>query len=378
MRIYKLTISTFILLILSSCIKNKSNTSDIALEVNNSKIQKTYEVIVNDLSNPWGFVFLPDNSILITEKSGELIHYKSGIKTSIQDLPEIKILGQGGLMDIELHPNFESNGWIYISYVSSEGEGRGGNTCIMRFKIKDNKAVEQDILYKANPNSRRGQHFGSRLAFDKDGYLYFSIGDRGNRDVNPQNLEKDCGKIYRLHDDGKIPSDNPFINKRHAKKAIYSYGHRNPQGMVLHPYTNEIWAHEHGPKGGDEINIVKAGKNYGWPIVSYGVNYSGSKFTEITQKEGMTQPIHHWTPSIAPSGMSFLTSHVYPNWKGNLFVGSLKFQYLNRIELNDNKVIKEEKLLEGLGRVRSIEQGPDGYLYIGIENLGIVKLYPNK
>jgi len=374
---YKLIFSFILFLSIISCKEDNANITT-AFKATETKESKTYEIVVDQLSIPWGFTFLPDKSILITEKRGELIHYKNGSKTTIQGLPEITVLGQGGLMDIELHPNYESNGWIYISYVSSEGEGRGGNTSLMRFKIKDDKAIEQDILYKANPNSRRGQHFGSRIAFDKEGYLYFSIGDRGNRDVNPQNIEKDCGKIYRLHDDGRIPKDNPFVSKRHAKKAIYSFGHRNPQGMVLNPRTNEIWTHEHGPKGGDEINIIKAGENYGWPIVSYGVNYSGTKFTELTQKEGMTQPIHHWTPSIAPSGMSFLNSNVYPNWKGNLFVGSLKFQYLNRIELNGNKVVKEEKLLKGLGRVRSIEEGPDGYLYIGIENLGIVKLYPNK
>lgn len=374
---YRLILGFLLSLTFISC-KEDSPKKTTALKTTDTIENKAYEIVIDELSIPWGFVFLPDHSILITEKNGELIHYKDDSRTIIQGLPKITVLGQGGLMDIELHPNYKSNGWIYISYVSSEGEGRGGNTSIMRFKIKDNKAIEQDILYKANPNSKRGQHFGSRIAFDKDNYLYFSIGDRGNRDVNPQNLEKDCGKIYRLYDDGRIPEDNPFVNKRHAKKAIYSYGHRNPQGMVFNPETNTIWTHEHGPKGGDEINIIKSGANYGWPIVSYGVNYSGTKFTNLTQKEGMIQPIHHWTPSIAPSGMSFLNSDKYPNWKGNLFVGSLKFQHLNRIELSGNKIIKEEKLLEGLGRVRCIEEGPDGYLYIGIENLGIVKLYPNK
>lgn len=377
MRNFKPIFYTFLLISIISC--EKANSKKItALKTINTTESKNYDIVVNDLSIPWGFVFLPDQSILITEKRGELIHYNNGKKSTIQGLPDFTVLGQGGLMDVELHPNYTTNGWVYISFVSTEGEGRGGNTSIMRFKIKDNKAVNQEILYKANPNSKRGQHFGSRIIFDKDNYLYFSIGDRGNRDINPQNLERDCGKIYRLHDDGRIPKDNPFVNKRHAKKAIFSYGHRNPQGMVIHPKTNEIWTHEHGPKGGDEINIIKAGENYGWPIVSHGVNYSGTKFTNLTEKEGMTPPIHHWTPSIAPSGMSFLSSNIYPNWNNNLFVGSLKFQYLNRIELHGNKVVKEEKLLEGLGRVRSIEEGPDGYLYIGIENLGIVKLYPNK
>ncbi len=338
----------------------------------------TTEIVVPELNIPWGFTFLPDNSMLITEKTGELIHFKNGKKTTINGLPEIYIRGQGGLLDIELHPNFKDNGWIYISYASAEGEGDGGNTAIMRAKLVDNKLTENQLLYKAGPNSKKGQHFGSRLAFDDIGYLYFSIGDRGNRDENPQNITRDCGKIYRIHDDGRIPKDNPFVNESNAKKAIYSYGHRNPQGMIKHPETGEIWTHEHGPQGGDEINIIKPGKNYGWPVISYGINYSGTKFTEITKKEGMEQPLFYWTPSIAPSGLEIVSSDKYPNWKGNVLVGSLKFQYLERLVLENNKVIKREKLLENMGRVRSVEQSPDGFIYVGIENLGIVKIIPNK
>lgn len=345
-----------------------------AQDKNPVNIENNHLVIVPDLSIPWAFTFLPDESILINEKSGELIHYINGKKIKVAGLPEIYVRGQGGLMDIILHPNYRENGWIYFSYASSTGEGSGGNTTIARAKLKDNALVNFEVLYKAEPNSRRGQHFGSRLVFDNDGFLYFTIGDRGDRDVNPQNITRDCGKVYRLKDDGSIPNDNPFVNKASAKKAIYSYGHRNPQGMVLHPKTGDIWTHEHGPKGGDEINIIEAGKNYGWPVISYGVNYSGTKFTEITKKEGMEQPLHHWTPSIAPSGMAFINSNKYGDWDGNLLVGSLKFQYLDMCTLKDNKVIKEERLLDGLGRVRCIEQGPDGYIYVGIENLGIVKL----
>ena len=346
---------------------------------NNQNLEDyTYKVIVNDLNIPWSFVFLPDNSMLITEKLGELIHFKNGRKTVLKGLPEIKVLGQGGLMDIELHPNYKKNGWIYISYASPSGKGKGAHTAIMRFKLKNNALVEKELLYKATPNSTSGQHFGSRIEFDNNGYLFFSIGERGNRDVNPQNINRDGGKIYRLHDDGRVPIDNPFVKNQKAKKAIYSYGHRNPQGMALHPITGELWTHEHGPRGGDEINIIKAGKNYGWPLVSYGINYSGTKFTDKTSLPGMEQPIHYWVPSIAPSGMTFVTSDIYPEWKGNLLVGSLKFQYLDRCVLSNNKVIKEEKLLEGLGRVRSVKQGPDGYIYVGIENLGIVKIIPKK
>ncbi len=343
-----------------------------------SKINYTTEVVVADLDIPWGFIFLPDNSLLITEKAGSLIHFKDGVKTTVEGLPEIYVRGQGGLLDIELHPNYTENGWIYISFASAEGEGEGGNTTIMRAKLVDDKLTETEILYKAGPNSKKGQHYGSRLEFDDKGFLYFSIGDRGDRDGNPQDITKDCGKIYRIYDDGRIPEDNPFVNDDNAKKAIYSYGHRNPQGMIKHPETGEIWTHEHGPQGGDEINIIKAGKNYGWPVISYGINYSGTTFTEITRKEGMEQPLFYWVPSIAPSGMAVVSSDTYPDWKGNVLVGSLKFQYLERLELNQGKVVKREKLLEDMGRVRSIRQGSDGFLYVGIESLGIVKIIPNK
>lgn len=333
-----------------------------------------YKVVVSNLSIPWGFTFLPDNNILFTEKEGDLYLFKNGISFKIKGMPEVTLRGQGGLMDVELHPNFEENNWIYSTYASSEGEGRGANTVLMRAKLVDNRLTKKEKIYKAEPNSSRGQHFGSRIAFDDSNHVYFSVVDRGNRDENPQDITRDCGKIYRLNDDGSIPEDNPFVNLKNAKKAIFSYGHRNPQGMERNPFTGEIWTHEHGPKGGDEINIIQKGKNYGWPIISYGVNYSGTKFTNITKKEGMEQPLLHWTPSIAPSGMAFVSSDVYANWNGNLLVGSLKFQYIVNCYLKDGKVIKQEKLLEGIGRVRSIELGNDGYIYAGVEGVGIIKI----
>lgn len=335
-----------------------------------------YEIVVSDLTIPWGIAFLPDQSMLINEKEGKIIHFKDGKKTEVQGVPEVYNRGQGGLLDIMLHPNYDENGWIYFTYASSEGEGNGGHTALMRAKLVNNTLVNKELLYKATPNTTKGQHFGSRIVFDNDGYLYFTIGERGEQDVNPQDITRDGGKVYRLNDDGSVPNDNPFINEPNAKKAIYSYGHRNPQGMVLHPETGKVWTNEHGPQGGDEINIIKKGANYGWPVISYGINYSGTKFTDITEKEGMEQPLHYWDPSIAPSGMAFITSDKYPGWKGNLLIGSLKFKYLDKIILSDEKVIKEERLLDGLGRVRTVVQGPDGYIYIGIENLGIVKLLP--
>lgn len=342
-----------------------------------TNVDYTTETVVPDLSIPWGFVFLPDGAILVTEKTGELIHYKNGKKTQIEGLPEVYVRGQGGLLDIELHPKYSENGWLYITHASKDGEGDGGNTALLRAKLDGNTLTEITRLYKAGPNSKRGQHFGSRIEFDNDGYLYFSVGDRGNRDENPQDISRDCGKIYRLNDDGSIPKDNPFVDETNAKTAIFSYGHRNPQGMAKNPNTGEIWVNEHGPKGGDEINIVQKGKNFGWPVISYGVNYSGTKFTDITSKEGMEQPLFYWVPSIAPSGMAFVSSNIYPNWKNNILVGSLKFEYLERLVLENNKVVKREKMLEGMGRVRDVHQGPDGYIYVAIENKGIVKIIPN-
>ena len=372
----QLFFSLFLATIILAC-KEDSKDKSISLKVD-SNTSYSHEIIVGDLDIPWGFTFLPDGSILINEKQGELIRFKEGRKTIINGLPDIKVQGQGGLMDIELHPNYSENGWIYISYATEEGEGNGANTALMRFQLEGNNIVNKKVLYKANPNSKRGQHFGSRIVFDNEGYLYFTIGDRGNRDVNPQNIKRDGGKVYRLHDDGRIPVSNPFVKERDAKMAIFSYGHRNPQGMEKHPTTGEIWTHEHGPKGGDEINIIASGKNYGWPKASYGINYSGTSFTDKTSIPGMEDPIHHWTPSIAPSGMAFVTSNLYPELKGNLLVGSLKFQYVSHCILNGSKVVKEEKILEGLGRVRSIEQGPDNYIYVGVENVGIVRLNPKK
>ena len=333
-------------------------------------------LLIDDLQIPWGMAFLPDGSMLVTEKSGELIHFKNGEKYKISNVPEVYVRGQGGLLDVETHPDYENNGWIYLSFASEEGEGKGGNTALIRAKIEDNSLVNKELLYKASPNTTKGQHFGSRIQFDNDGYLYLSIGERGARDENPQDITRDGGKIYRFFDDGKIPDDNPFVGTNGAKTAIYSYGHRNPQGLAMHPETGAIWDNEHGPRGGDEINIIKAGANYGWPLVTYGINYSGTPITDKTEMEGMTQPFHYWVPSIAPSGMAFVTSSKYDDWKGSILVGSLKFQYLERLVIEGNNVVKREKLLDGLGRVRDVKEGPDGFIYVAVEGKGIYKLNP--
>ncbi len=338
----------------------------------------TVETVVDGLRIPWGMAFLPDGGLLITEKEGDIILFKDGKKTKVSGFPEVTVQGQGGLMDVVLHPDYISNGWIYFSYASSEGEGEGANTAIVRAKLNGTQLTDLQQLYKASPNTERGQHFGSRIVFDEDNFLYFTIGDRGDLENNPQDITRDGGKVYRLHDDGRIPADNPFVDKANAKKAIYSYGHRNPQGMIFHPETREVWVHEHGPRGGDEINVVKKGANYGWSEITYGINYNGSIITDQTAKAGMEQPLYYWLPSIAPSGFAVVTGDVYPEWNGRLLVGSLKFSYVEMLILENNKVVKREKLMDGEGRVRNVIMGPDGHIYAGLEGRGIVKVVPNK
>ncbi|MDO9594785.1 MAG: PQQ-dependent sugar dehydrogenase [Lutibacter sp.] len=371
---------TFIIVVFA-LIFNSCNNKPAEKIAENIAVEQSFkykvETMVPDLEQPWGMAFLPDGSMLITEKKGVLIHFKNGKKTIVEGLPKIENNGQGGLLDIILDPKYRENGWIYFSYAANtENDNKGSNTAISRAKLVNNKLVNLELLYKATPNTKNGVHYGSRFAFNKEGFLFFSIGDRGNHKENPQDITRDAGKVYRINPNGTIPSSNPFFNVKDTKKAIFSYGNRNIQGMAVHPVTGEIWTHEHGPKGGDEINIIKSGKNYGWPKVSYGINYDGSILTDKNTMPGMENPIHYWVPSIAPSGMAFVTGNKYPEWKGNLLVGSLKFQYLNMCVLNNNKVIKEEKLLEGLGRVRNVIQAPDGFIYVAIEFKGIVRITP--
>jgi aldose sugar dehydrogenase len=335
------------------------------------------ETIVENIGIPWGMVFLPDGDMLITLKAGKLFRFSKGkLSSPIGGVPAVNDRGQGGLLDIFLHPNYQENGWIYISYSAPAENGRGSNTAVMRAKLENNTLIDQQVIYKAEPDLTTNHHYGSRFAFDKNGYLFFSVGDRGKMD-DAQDLSKHNGKIHRIHDDGSIPDDNPFVNRANAIPSIYSYGHRNPQGLVIHPETGELWSHEHGPKGGDEINIVEAGKNYGWPVISYGINYDGSILTTEQAREGMEQPLLYWTPSIAPCGMAFVSGDKYPGWKGNLLVGSLSFKYLERLEISSGKVTKQVKLLEDIGRVRNVILGPDGYIYVSVEGPGrILKLVP--
>lgn len=335
----------------------------------------SYELVTGGIEVPWGMAWLPNGNMLITDRSGKLFIYSDELtEVSSATLPgDIFARGQGGFLDVEVHPNYEENGWIYFTYSADSGD-EGANTNLIRAKLENNQLTNIETLYKGEPYPTGGRHFGSRVAFDKNGFVFFSIGDRGNRDVLPQDLTKDGGKIYRLHDDGSVPADNPFVNEAGAKTAIYSYGHRNPQGMALNPETGVIWTHEHGPRGGDEINIIEPGKNYGWPVISYGINYNGTPFAEDTARDGMEQPLIYWDPSIAPSGMTFVTGDKYPHWKGHVLVGSLKFSYVELVKLDGDKTVGTEKLLEGIGRVRSVKQAPDGTIYVGADGQGIFRI----
>lgn len=336
----------------------------------------TFTKYVSGIEVPWGMEWLSSGELLVTDRSGILYVVRDGEIVAEYDevFGDLYPERQGGFLDVQAHPNYSENGWIYFSYSSTSGEGEGANTKIIRAKLGDNGLEAVQTLYKATPNSRRGVHYGSRLEFGTDGTLYFTIGDRGNRDVNPQSLSIDGGKVYRINDDGSIPQDNPFVGQDNAIEAVYSYGHRNQQGMERHPVTGQMWAHEHGPRGGDELNIIEPGKNYGWPVISYGINYNGTPFAEDTVREGMQQPIQYWVPSIAPSGMTFVTSDRYPDWKGHLLVGSLKFGLVELLQLDGNSVESRTEVLQGIGRVRSIKQGPDGYIYVGVTGQGIFRV----
>ena len=338
--------------------------------------------VAKGVTIPWAIEPLSNGDLLITERSGTLylLPKNSSNLTKLSGLPLIDANGQGGLLDLALHSGPDNSQWLYITYSSTQGAKSGSNTALMRAKLSDDRTelLNTQLLYKGEHNSTKGQHYGSRIVFDNQGYVYFSIGDRGSRDKNPQDLTRDGGKIYRLHTDGHIPKDNPFVNQNSAKHAIWSYGHRNPQGMWFDKTTQTLWSHEHGPRGGDELNIIKAGANYGWPVVSYGINYSGTSFTDIQEKDGMQSPVLHWTPSIAPSDMLLVSSDKYPQLKGKLLLSSMKFSFLSALEISNKGVSKQYKILEGIGRVRSLAQGSDGYIYLGIDGQGIKRLEPEQ
>ena len=336
------------------------------------------DTVVKGLDVPWGMAFLPGGEMLVTDRNGNFFQVrKDGSTLLVVGTPEVVSAGQGGLMDVVLDPDFENNKFIYLSY--SKGKAVGGKnlatTAIMKAKLENGQLSGQKDIFVAEPYSSTRHHYGSRMQFGKDGYLYFSVGERGGHNENPQQIKgNDLGKVHRIKSDGSIPADNPFVKTAGAEPSIYSYGHRNPQGMTIHPQTGEIWTNEHGPRGGDEINIIAPAKNYGWPDITYGINYNGKQMNPDTKtaKPNMEQPLYQWTPSIGPSGMAFVTGNRYKGWEGNLMTGSLRFQYLNRSVLKDKKVVSEEILFKNIGRVRDVRMGADGFLYIAVESPGTV------
>lgn len=347
-------------------------------EIIESEVQKFYiDTVATGPKVIWGMTWLPNGDILLTERSGTLYLLTDGQLNTIDGLPTVFAYGQGGLLDIELHPEYNSNGWIYITYSkpAPNSDTDGGNTAVIRGKLEGHKLVNIEELYVGYPFTRRGQHFGSRIEFDRDGYLFFTIGERGQKE-NAQTLTNANGKLHRINDDGSVPQDNPFYDVEGADKTIYNYGHRNQQGLAMDPKTGLIWSHEHGPRGGDEINIEKPGANYGWPEITYGINYNGTIITEDTAKAGMEQPVSYYVPSIAPSGMDFVEGNKYAGWEGNILIGSLRFRYLERVVVENNKVVHQEKLLQDIGRVRDVKMGPDKLIYVSVEGLGIIRIMP--
>ena len=321
-------------------------------------------VVASGLEHPWSLAFLPDGAMLVTERPGRLRVIRDGAldPTPVSGVPEVAATGQGGLLDVALHPRFRDNRLVYLSYA---GKGRGGaGTEVARGRLSEGRLEDLEILFAVRPKSRGGRHFGSRLVFGAQGHLYVTAGERGDPD-RAQDPGDAAGSVIRLTEDGAVPPDNPFVGRAGARPEIFSIGHRNPQGLARHPETGRIWEVEHGPRGGDEVNVIEAGVNYGWPVITYGMSYAGFPIGEGSEKPGMAQPVTYWVPSISPSGMAFYTGAAFPAWRGNLFVGALSGELLVRLELDGERVVREERLLEELGeRIRDVRQGPDGFLYL--------------
>jgi len=354
--------------------------------IDSEKAKFTVETVADGLEHPWGLVKLPDGRFLFTERPGRIrVIDKAGklLPDEVEGLPELYHVYEGGLLDIELHPDYAKNGWIYFTF-AKPGPG-GGLTAVARARLDGMKLKDYQLLYDppAADFTSRVIHFGSRLTFDTEGHMFFSVGDRGEwTDAkNPaQFLTSARGKIHRLNDDGTIPKDNPFVGRKDALPSIWSWGHRNPQGLRFQPGTGLLWESEHGPHGGDELNIIRKGANYGWPLVTFGINDDGTTISDKTSAPGMEDPVWQWTPSIAVSGIGFYTGDKFPGWKGNLFAAALNFERLVRNEIGkDNKVAHQEVLLEGTGRIRDVREFDDGYLYVIYDDPGrIVRLAPAK
>ena len=344
--------------------------------------------VADGLIGPWAIAFLPGEDILITEKAGRLRLVRNGVlrMAPIEGVPEVLDQGQGGLMDVVPHPDFESNQLVYLTYSKPIGDGTEATTAVARGRFVNERLTDVEDIFVAQTRGRAG-HYGSRLAFDADGYLFVTVGERqapssGDLEAHPaQDISNHHGTVNRLHDDGSAPTDNPFVGQSDVRPEIWSYGHRNPQGLAIHPETGDIWVTEHGPQGGDELNRILPGLNYGWPVIGYGVNYgSGLAIHEGTRRDDIESPTHFWVPSIATSGLMIYTGDLFPAWKGSIFAGGLSGQQMARLTMDGQRVVREETLLQGLGRVRDIRQSPDGYIYVAIDGRAgpsaVVRLEP--
>ena len=380
---------TLTVLITVSLLLSAAIPEDSGAQIHRSTLHD-YRVVpvASGLQNPWGIAFLPGGDILITERSGRLRIVREGrlLPDAVPGVPEVLAQGQGGLLDVQPHPDFATNRLIYITYSKPYTDLEGARTVLVRGTFQDDALTNIEELFSAQAVGRG--HYGSRIAFDGNGYVFITAGDRqapsrGDLYAHPaQDLSNHHGVVVRLHDDGRIPADNPFVGTAGALGEIWSYGHRNPQGLAFHPMTGDLWANEHGPQGGDELNVVLPGRNYGWPVIGYGVNYgSGTTIHEGTLKEGMESPKHFWVPSIATSGLMIYTGDKFPAWRGNIFVGGLGGEQLSRLTVDGQTVLNEETLFQRMGRIRDVRQGPDGYIYLAIEDrrgapTGVVRLEP--
>jgi glucose/arabinose dehydrogenase len=323
------------------------------------------ETVARGLEHPWAFAFLPDGRIMVTERPGRvrLVEKSGKLSAPLAGVPEVRAAGQGGLLDVTLDPQFVENRFVYLSY-AEPGEG-GAGTAVARGRLGEGRLEDVRVIYRQQPKTGGGNHFGSRIVFDREGRLYVTQGDRFDQRPKVQDLSTTIGKIVRINPDGSVPEDNPFIGREGVRPEIWSYGHRNLQGAALHPETGQLWTVEHGARGGDELNHPEAGKNYGWPVITYGVDYSGAKIGEGNAKEGMEQPVYYWDPVIAPSGLLFYTGDAFPDWRGNLLIGSMQPGGLVRLVLEGGRVVKEERYRGELGaRIRDVQQGPDGFIYV--------------
>jgi glucose/arabinose dehydrogenase len=343
--------------------------------------------VVEGLEHAWSIAFLPDGDMLVTERAGRLriVRNDTLLPDSVPGVPAVLAQGQGGLLDVMPHPEFATNRLIYLSFSKPVGDGERATTAVVRGRFENDRLTDVQEIFQAD--TRGAGHYGSRLAFDREGFLFISVGDRqapprGDLEAHPaQDRSNHHGTINRLHDDGGVPADNPFVDSAGARPEIWTYGHRNPQGLAFHPETGDLWANEHGPQGGDELNLIQKGRNYGWPVIGYGVNYgSGSAIHESTRREGMEQPVHYWVPSIATSGLLIYTGDRFPAWRGNIFVGGLAGEQLARLTMDGRRVTDEETLVRGMARIRDVRQGPDGLIYLAIDDEGrkpsVVRLEP--